>query len=222
MSGAMKVIAVATQKGGAGKSTIAFHLAVEALRARPGTQVLLLDLDPQGSVADWARRRAAPDPIVLQALPGNLTAYIDQGREDGIDLVVIDTPPHAGVTIDAAVRAADLVIIPIRPGPFDIAAAAGTVEILRQVDRHGLFVLSQVAAVGLEADDTEAVLRALYPEVPVAKARLGHRKAFMQALISGQAITEFDRARSKSVREIINLCQEVSIFPKPPVLHGER
>jgi hypothetical protein len=107
------------------------------MRARPGAQVLLLDLDPQGSVTDWAKRRAAPDPIVLQALPGNLSAYLDQAREDGIDLVVIDTPPHAGATIDAAVRAADLVVIPIRPGPFDIAAAAGTVEILRQVGRTG-------------------------------------------------------------------------------------
>lgn len=212
MSGAMKVIAVATQKGGAGKSAIAIHLAVEAMRARPGTQVLLLDLDPQGSVADWAKRRAAPDPIVLQALPGNLAAYLGQAQEDGIDLVVIDTPPHAGATIDAAVRAADLVVIPIRPGPFDIAAAAGTVEILRQVGRPGLFVLSQVAAVGTEADDTEAVLRELFPEVPVAKARLGYRKAFMQALISGQAITEFDRVRSKAVREIKALAVEIEEF----------
>jgi chromosome partitioning protein len=208
----MKVIAVATQKGGAGKSTIAIHLAVQAVRARPGAQVVLLDLDPQGSVADWAKRRAAPDPIVLQALPGNLGAYLEQAREDGVDLVVIDTPPHAGATIDAAVRAAELVVIPIRPGPFDIAAAAGTVEILRQVGRPGLFVLSQVAAIGPEADDTKAVLREIYPELPVAKARLGHRKAFMQALISGQAITEFDRVGAKAAREIEALVREVGGF----------
>jgi chromosome partitioning protein len=210
MTDKMKVIAVATQKGGAGKSTIAIHLAVEAMRARPGTQVLLLDLDPQGSVIDWARRRSDPDPIVLQALPGNLSAYVDQAREDGVELVVIDTPPHAGATIDAAVRVADLVVIPIRPGPFDIAAAAGTVEILRQVGRQGLFVLSQVAAVGPEADDTEAVLKDLYQDVPVATARLGHRKAFMQALISAQAITEFDRVGSKAMREIEALTDEVA------------
>ncbi|MCA1334862.1 AAA family ATPase [Pseudooceanicola marinus] len=126
-------------------------------------------------------------------------AYLSQAEEDDADYVVIDTPPHAGGTIDAAIRAADLVVIPIRPGPFDINAAAGMVEIMKQTGRPGIFVLSQVASVGPEGDDTAAVLQELYPDVPVAKARLGQRKAFMQALISGQAITEFDRPSSKAV-----------------------
>jgi len=128
-------------------------------------------------------------------MPGNLAAYLDQAHQDGIDFVVIDTPPHAGATIDVAVRAADLVVIPIRPGPFDIAAAAGTVEILRQVGRSGMFVLNQVAPAGPVADDAEALLSELYPDVAVAQARLGQRKAFMKALISGQAIIEFDWKR---------------------------
>lgn len=204
-----KVIAVATQKGGAGKSTISIHLAVQAMQSNKDAQVILLDLDPQGSVADWAKLRELEDPIVLQAMPGNLSAYLSQALEDGADYVVIDTPPHAGGTIDAAIRAADLVVIPIRPGPFDIKAADGTVEILKQAGRPGLFVLSQVPAVGPEADDTAAVLQDLYPDVPVARARLGQRKAFMQSLISGQAITEFDRPSSKAVREIIMLFAEV-------------
>ncbi|WP_372675418.1 AAA family ATPase, partial [Aquicoccus sp.] len=116
-------------------------------------------------------------------MPGNLSAYLSQAQEDRADYVVIDTPPHAGGTIDAAIRAADLVVVPIRPGPFDIKAAAGTVEILKKAGRPGLFVLSQAPAVGSEADDTAAVLQDLYPDVPVAKARLGQRKAFMQALV---------------------------------------
>ncbi|MDD9724577.1 AAA family ATPase [Roseovarius sp. SK2] len=209
MSLKTKIIAVATQKGGAGKSTISIHLAVQAMQSKKSAQVILLDLDPQGSVAEWAKLRELEDPIVLQAMPGNLTAYLSQAEEDGADYVVIDTPPHAGGTIDAAIRAADLVVIPIRPGPFDIRAAAGTVEIVKQAERPGLFVLSQVAAVGPEADDTEAVLEELYTDIPLAKTRLGQRKAFMQALISGQAITEFDRPNSKAVREIITLFGEV-------------
>lgn len=142
-------------------------------------------------------------------MPGNLSAYLSQAQEDRADYVVIDTPPHAGGTIDAATRAADLVVIPIRPGPFDIKAAAGTVEILKQAGRPGIFILSQVPAVGPEANDTASVLQDLYPDVPVARARLGQRKAFMQALISGRAITEFDRPSSKAVREIIMLFAEV-------------
>lgn len=99
--------------------------------------------------------------------------------------------------------------IPIRPGPFDINAAAGAVEIMNQAGRPGILVLSQVAAVGPDGDDTAAVLQELYPEVPVARARLGQRKAFMKALISGQAITEFDRPSSKAVTEIKALFREV-------------
>lgn len=204
-----KVIAVATQKGGAGKSTIAIHLAVQAMQSKKNAQVVLLDLDPQGSIAGWAARREIDDPIVLSAMPGNLETYLDHAREDRADYVVIDTPPHAGATIDAAIRAADLVVIPIRPGPFDIDAAAGTIEIMRETRTPGLFVLSQVSASGSEGDDTEAVLAELHPGVPVAKARLGHRKAFMQALISGQAITEFERPSSKAVGEIKELFQQV-------------
>ena len=209
MSRKTKIIAVATQKGGAGKSTISIHLAVQAMQSKKNAQVILLDLDPQGSVADWAQLRELEDPIVLQAMAGNLSAYLSQAQDDGANYVVIDTPPHAGGTIDAAIRAADLVVIPIRPGTFDINAAAGTVEIMAQTGRPGIFVLSQVAAVGLEGDDTAAVLQDLYPDVPVAKARLGQRKAFMQALISGQAITEFDRPSSKAVGEIKALFREV-------------
>ena len=209
MSAPTKIIAVATQKGGAGKSTIAVHLAVEALRSKKSAQVVLLDLDPQGSVAGWAQRRDLGDPIVLSALPANLGSYLDHARSERIDWVIIDTPPHAGATIDAAVRAADLVVIPIRPGPFDIDAAAGTVEILAQTGGKGLFVLSQVAPRGSEGDDAAEVLAGLYPGLPIAKARLGQRKAFMQALISGQAITEFERPSAKSVGEIQALFREV-------------
>lgn len=141
--------------------------------------------------------------------PEILVAMQRTREEDGAVYVVIETPPHVGGTINAAIRAADVVVIPILPGPFDIKAAAGTVEIMKQTGRPGIFVLSQVAAVGPEADDTAAVLQDLYPGVPVAKARLGQRDSFMQALISGQAITEFDRPRSKAVGEIKALFREL-------------
>ena len=205
----MKVITVAAQKGGSGKSTIAIHLAVQALTTKVNCQVLLLDMDPQGSVAAWAARRQHEDPIVLQALAGNLSAYLDQARTDQIDYVVIDTPPHAGGTIDAAIRAADLVVIPVRPGPFDLDALGGTVEILRETRTPGLFVLNQVPALGSDGEDAEAVLSSRYSQIRTAQTRLGNRKAFMQSLISGLAINECERASSKAVQEVNSLCQEI-------------
>jgi chromosome partitioning protein len=79
---------------------------------------------------DREKLRELEDLIVLQAMPGNLSAYLAQAQEDGANYVVVDTPLHAGGMTDAAIRAADLVVIPIRPGPFDINTAAGTVEIM--------------------------------------------------------------------------------------------
>ena len=179
------------------------------MRSKKSAKVALLELDPQGSVADWTSRRDLEDPIVLSAMPGNLEAYLDHARKDRADGVVIDTPPHAGATIDTAIRAADLVAVPIRPGPFDINAASGTIQIMRETRTPELFVLSQVSASESEGDDTEAVLTELHPDVPVAKARLGHRKGFRQALISGQVITEFERPSSKAFGEITALFQQV-------------
>ena len=92
MSRKMKVIAVATQKGGAGKSTISIHLAVQAMQSKKNAQVILLDLDPQGSVADWAKLRELEDPIVLQAMPGNLSAYLSQAEDDGAEITARASP----------------------------------------------------------------------------------------------------------------------------------
>jgi hypothetical protein len=88
--------------------------------------------------------RELEDPIVLQAMPGNLSAYLSQVEEDGADYVVIDTPPHAGGTIDAAIRAANLVAFPFAQDPLTSMQVAGTVEIMEQTGRPGIFVLSQV------------------------------------------------------------------------------
>lgn len=149
-----------------------------------------------------------PSSVSSNPVTGQI-ADRSQAKADGADYVVIDTPPHAGETIDAAPPAAELEVIPIRPDPFDVNAAADTVELMAQTGRPGIFVLSQLAAVGPKGDDTAAVLQELYPEVPVAKARLGQRKAFMPALISGQAITEFGRPSSKAVGEIKALFREM-------------
>ena len=90
-------------------------------------------------------------------MPSDLEAHLRQARADRADYVVVDTPPNASATIDAAIRAADLAVIPIRPTPFDIDAAAGTIEIMRDTRPPGLFVFGQVYAAGSEDDATEVV-----------------------------------------------------------------
>lgn len=203
----MKVITIGVQKGGSGKSTICVHLAVEAQKR--GKSVAIIDLDPQGSVSAWARRRETEDPLVLQSSPGQLSEMLKLAREEAVDLVLIDTPPHAGGTIDVAFRAADLVLLPVRPGPFDIDAAGATIDVLRTSRTDGLFLLSQIPPRGSEADDTEALLSESYPDVDVLAARITTRKAYMTALIGGMAVREFEPDSSKAVLEIEALFNEI-------------
>lgn len=203
----MKVLTIGAQKGGAGKSTTAVHLAVQA--ALDGRRTMIVDLDVQGSVASWAERRAADDPLVVRSSPGQLPEILELARSEGMDLVVLDTPPHTGGTIDVAFSRADLVVVPIRPGPFDIDAASATIDVLRSSGRPGVFLLSQVPPRGSEADDTASLLEDLYPDMQVLEARVTTRKAFMQALIEGRAVREFEPPSSKAVAEIQALYDEI-------------
>lgn len=203
----MKVITIGVQKGGSGKSTVAVHLAVEAQRR--GKSVVLIDVDPQGSISSWAKRREIEVPIVIQASAGQLSEMKAMAKAEEVDLLIIDTPPHAGGTIDLAFRIADLVILPVRPGPFDIDAAGATVELLRSSQTKGVFLLSQIPPRGTEADDTSALLGEQYTDIEVLNSRITNRKAYMTALIEGKAVREFEPESSKAVQEIAHLFDEL-------------
>ena len=111
----MLTFALVCQKGGAGKTTLAIHLATEA--ATQGLRVLLLDLDPQASASRWADRRkpGAIDVDVAVDSPARLDAALLQAEREGYDLVVMDTAPHADQFALRVARLASLIIIPVRP-----------------------------------------------------------------------------------------------------------
>ena len=114
------VIAIISQKGGAGKTTLAIHLAAAALDA--GITSLIIDTDPQATASQWAAWRRDAPPEVIDSPPPRLAAKVAQARTQGAELVVIDTPPHADSAARAAVEIADLVLIPCRPSAFDLLA----------------------------------------------------------------------------------------------------
>jgi cellulose biosynthesis protein BcsQ len=117
----MRVIALASQKGGTGKTTLAGHLAVQAHMAGAGP-VVLLDTDNLGTLADWWDARPADDLAFVEShmarLAGDLTAL----REDGFRLAMIDTPAGNPMAIQTALQQADLVVVPVRVGPHDLKA----------------------------------------------------------------------------------------------------
>ncbi len=136
----MLVVVVASQKGGAGKSTIALHLAVAA-----DLRTVLLDMDPQKTLARWWENRDTETPALAEATIGLLSEKLQILREEGYELCVIDTPPSVTASISAVIECADLVLIPVRPSPADLWAVGATIEIARKAGKPFAFVLSQAS-----------------------------------------------------------------------------
>jgi len=135
----MKTISIISQKGGAGKTTLAIHLAGAATSA--GLSALILDADPQATASQWNHWRGGAEPEVVDcASPTLLPRKVQQAADLGADLVIIDTPPHADIMAREACKAADLVLIPCRPQAFDLSAVETTAELVKATGKPA-FVL---------------------------------------------------------------------------------
>ena len=137
----MRVLALASQKGGSGKTTLSGHLAVQAQLAGAGP-VVLIDIDPQGSLADWWNEREAEFPAFAQTTVARLASDLAVLRQQGFKLAVIDTPPAITMAIQSVISVAELIVVPTRPSPHDLRAVGATVDI---AERHGkpvIFVIN--------------------------------------------------------------------------------
>jgi chromosome partitioning protein len=203
----LQTIALISSKGGAGKTTLALALAVQAERA--GLPVVLLDLDPQGSAASWADARGAdnpPDVVPAQAprLPGLLTAAARQGAK----LAVVDTPPNADSAALIAAKAADLVLIPCRPSALDLAAIAASVRLAQEIAGKPVYVvLNAVVPRTMVAD--EAIRALTDAGLTIAPVRIHQRMDHVTPLGAGQVAAEW-APRSKAAAEIAALWKWVS------------
>ncbi len=184
----MKTIAILSQKGGAGKTTLALHIAVAATQG--GLNTLVVDLDPQASAAKWSDRREAELPIVKSAHASRLGPVLEKARTHDGHLVILDTAPHSDSIALQAARAADLIIVPCRPAILDLEAIANTLDLTRGIKRPSIVVLNAVAPSGSEADEAEEAIRELGAEV--CPVRLVNRVAFSRSLITGHAAQEFE------------------------------
>ncbi len=193
-----------SSKGGVGKSTLSTHLAVEAERAGAG-RIAMTDTDPQGSLEDWYKARAAETPVLINAAAG-LAKAIKGCRDAGFDFLIVDTPPSATAEIASVVVQADLCIIPVRPSPNDLRAVGRTVTIVRTAKKPFLFVLSQVnstARITLQASG------ALSKHGPVAETAIASRVGFAVSMTDGRTASEIE-PNSKSAAEIAELWREIA------------
>lgn len=186
MSG--KVIVVAQQKGGAGKTTVAAHLAVSL--AQKKLNVVALDIDPQGSLTAWneARKNAGEGicHISFRAISDywRLTSEIKKLRAV-FDVVVIDCPPHAENDAKIAVKMADVVIVPIQPSPTDLWATAKTIELTNKENANTYLLLNRITR-------NTKLAKQFLRDLPRSRIRstLGNRIGFPSAMAIGKTITE--------------------------------
>ena len=185
----MRTIAMVTQKGGSGKSTLAACLAVVAQAA--GERVFLIDMDPQKSLTKWARRRndatMAVETVSAVKLPEAIAA-LAKGK---VTLVIIDTPATDTPAADAAMKAADLCIIPARPTIFDIWSSEVTRGKLKTLSKDYAFVLNQCPAM----QESQRVLdgaAALESMGGLLRPLVASRVAYQEAAREGMGPTEIE------------------------------
>jgi chromosome partitioning protein len=186
----MEVVTLASRKGGAGKSTLTAHLAACAQAA--GHRCLLIDADPQGSLTLWQSLRKDRQPPLQSAARG-IDRALAFAAIDGYQWVFIDTAPTMWVVVQEAIRAATLVVIPARPGFFDLTAVRETVAVARARNKPYAVVLNAAPS---KRDDKEAPLTASSRvfldklEIPVWHGQISHRAGYALTLAAGSSVCE--------------------------------
>lgn len=197
----MYTIAVVGQKGGTGKTTIAENLAVAATRARH--VVALIDLDPQTTATNWGDRRQAEEPAVVSCQVARLRFVLDEARNKGVDMIILDTPGKNAEASLAAAKAADLVLIPIQPAINDIETLPALRDLLRVAgDKPALVIISNAPIQGSRHIHAQEAARDLgFMVCPVVLFR---RAAVYDAPLSGHGVQEHEPG-GKAAEEILQL-----------------
>ncbi|BAZ19364.1 partition protein (plasmid) [Kalymmatonema gypsitolerans NIES-4073] len=193
----MKTVAIISRKGGAGKTTLTVHLAVAA--CIDGKETAIIDLDPQASAAGWGDSRKQETPAVVSAQAARLPKVLEAAVNNGADLAIIDTAPHSETAALAAIRAADLILIPCRPAILDLRAIGDTIDLVNLASKTAIVVLNAVPPRGSLADEAVEAIAPL--GVSIAPIRIGQRAAFVHSLTAGQTAQEYE-PEGKAAEEI--------------------
>jgi ATPases involved in chromosome partitioning len=206
------IVALLNQKGGVGKTTLATHIAGElALR---GQQVILLDADPQGSALDWTQRRSQQGLPRLFSAVGLARETLHQEAPElarRSDYIVIDGPPRIAALARSALLAADCVLVPVQPSPYDLWASAEMVALIReaQVFRpalHAAFVINRRVSTTVIGREARSAL-AEQP-LPSLQSEIRQRIVFADSVAAGQLAREL-APDSAAAREITALTDEL-------------
>ena len=198
----MLILAFISQKGGAGKTTLACATAVAAERA--GLATVLVDLDPQASASKWSDLREPEAPVVTSAQAARLGPILEAARGTGAELAVIDTAPHAADAALEAARAAQLVLIPCRSSAADLTAIGATIDLARLAERPAIAILNAAPIRNPLSDQARAAIAGY--GIETAPVVIHQRIDHVHAWTNGLTAVEF-APRSKAAAESIALFQ---------------
>lgn len=194
----MPTIAIVSQKGGSGKTTLAIHLAAAASRA--GKVTCIIDTDPQATAAAWGDWRGGEDPEVITTPPTRLAKTIEDAIKVGAEVIVIDTPPHADAAAREAVKAADLVLIPTRPRAFDLHAIQTTAELISYTGKPAFVIFNAAPARGAQLfAEASGIVENL--GLKVCPVTFADRAAFHHSTAAGKVAGETD-PQGKAASEV--------------------
>ena len=182
----MKIIAIASRKGGVGKTTIAGHLAVEAERSGSGP-VGLMDIDPQGNLSDWWNARPVASPLYVRIPLERLGKEIANLTKQGLSYLFVDTPPTVNSDVGDLIALSELVVIPTRPSPHDLRSIGATIDLAERLGKPLVFVVNAAVA---NARITNETLALLSRHGHLAPTVVHQRIAFASSMTDGRTVME--------------------------------
>lgn len=215
----MNVLVFASRKGGSGKSTLAAHLAAHA--HKPSRACLLIDTDPQGSLTLWHKLRNN-DALPLKTAQRGVGDIVRAAKRDGTEWLFIDTAPNMSASVTDAIRAATLVIVPCRPGVFDLDAVRETTDFARQMRKPYAVVINGAPPRRQDVESpmvTHARETLLGLNIPVWGGQITQRANFTLALADGEGAKDYDAA-SVAAAEVGRLWSAIEKSVK--AIHGAR
>src|SRR5436309_2805341 len=200
----MNVIVFASRKGGSGKSTLAAHLAAHVHKTTK--PCLLIDADPQGSLTLWHKLRGTNEPQIKTAV-NSVSGIVAAAKREGFEWVFIDTPPNLSAVVEDSIKNATMVIIPARPGVFDVNAVQETIQTCRSSRKPYAVVLNGTPALrdGVESRIVTTARDALAKfRAPVWSGQISNRADLLMALGHGEGAREY-YAEGRAASEIARL-----------------